>query len=174
MDMRVTDPNLNLIAQLGADWWRDVNAPFYSDFRNNPGVGTNNWVELSTEWKTMGYYSSTTAQFQANPPPLVGSAPTTPPVTGTPDTAAPATPKIVAFTRHRRCWRQDHDRKRSDIVRHGGVAQRRKLFDGTTQIGTAKANASGAWSVATSQLSGGTHDFTASATDTAGNTRVCT
>ena len=94
----VTDPNLNLIAQLGADWWRDANAPFYSDFRNNPGVGTNNWVELSTEWKTMGYYSSTTAQFQANPPPLVGSAPTTPPVTGTPDTAAPATPKIVAFT----------------------------------------------------------------------------
>ena len=28
MDMRVTDPNLNLIAQLGADWWRDASARF--------------------------------------------------------------------------------------------------------------------------------------------------
>ncbi|XIA62291.1 Ig-like domain-containing protein [Bradyrhizobium sp. TZ2] len=44
---------------------------------------------------------------------------------------------------------------------------------GQTQIGTAKADASGAWSVATSQLSGGTHNFTARATDTAGNTGFC-
>ena len=28
MDMRVTDPNLHLIAQVGADWWRDASAVF--------------------------------------------------------------------------------------------------------------------------------------------------
>ena len=44
-----------------------------------------------------------------------------------------------------------------------------RLFDGTTPIGTAKANASGAWSVATAQLSEGAHSFTARATDVAGN-----
>jgi hypothetical protein len=45
-----------------------------------------------------------------------------------------------------------------------------KLLDGTTQIGTAKANTSGAWSLATAALSTGTHNFTAMATDAAGNT----
>jgi hypothetical protein len=171
MDMRTTDPNLHLIAQLGADWWRDANAPFYSDFRNNPGVGTNNWVELTTEWKTMGYYSTTTAEFQANPPPLVGSGPTTPPVTGTPDTTAPAAPKIVAFTPDTGSV-GDKITTASDLTLSGTAeaGSTVKLFDGTTQIGTATANASGSWSVATSELSGGTHNFTATATDAAGNT----
>ncbi len=36
MDMRVTDPNLHLIANVGADWWRNASAPFLSDFSNNP------------------------------------------------------------------------------------------------------------------------------------------
>jgi hypothetical protein len=44
------------------------------------------------------------------------------------------------------------------------------MFDGTTQIGTAQANTSGAWSFATAALSTGNHSFTASATDAAGNT----
>src|SRR5215470_5385125 len=45
-----------------------------------------------------------------------------------------------------------------------------KVFDGTTQIGTATANASGAWTYSASQLSAGSHSFTATATDAAGNT----
>jgi hypothetical protein len=44
-----------------------------------------------------------------------------------------------------------------------------EVFDGGSQIGTATADASGAWSVATDQLSSGTHDFTAKAADAAGN-----
>jgi hypothetical protein len=171
MDMRVTDPNLHLIAQLGADWWRDADALFFEDFRNNPGVGTNNWVGLTTEWKTMGYYSTTTADFQANPPPLLGSGPTTPPVTGTPDTTAPAAPTIAAFTPDTGVV-GDSVTTVSNLTLSGtGEADSTvQLFDGTTQIGTARANASGAWSVTTSQLSGGTHNFTATATDAAGNT----
>ena len=44
------------------------------------------------------------------------------------------------------------------------------VFDGTTQIGTATANASGAWTYTTAALPNGNHAFTATATDAAGNT----
>jgi beta-glucanase (GH16 family) len=45
-----------------------------------------------------------------------------------------------------------------------------KVFDGTTQIGTATANGSGVWSFATDALTTGSHSFTAKAMDAAGNT----
>ncbi|MEY9884259.1 Ig-like domain-containing protein [Bradyrhizobium sp. USDA 329] len=44
-----------------------------------------------------------------------------------------------------------------------------KVYDGTTQVGTATTNSSGAWSVTTSALSSGSHLLTAKATDVAGN-----
>ena len=44
-----------------------------------------------------------------------------------------------------------------------------KVYDGTTLLGSAAANASGAWSYATGTLSNGTHSFTA-ATVTGGGT----
>ncbi|MHC4046602.1 Ig-like domain-containing protein, partial [Bradyrhizobium sp. 23AC] len=47
-----------------------------------------------------------------------------------------------------------------------------KVFDGTTQVGTATTNSSGAWSVTTSALSSGSHVLTAKATDVAGNVSV--
>src|SRR5262249_21596686 len=97
MDMRTTDPNANLVGMVGADWWRNATAPYLADHSNNPGIGGSNWVELSTQWKTIGYYSMSTAAFQANlPPPLLGSSPTSP--VETPDTLAPAAPAITAFT----------------------------------------------------------------------------
>jgi hypothetical protein len=46
------------------------------------------------------------------------------------------------------------------------------VFDGTTQIGTATANASGAWSFITGTLANGAHSFTATDTDAAGDTSV--
>ena len=45
-----------------------------------------------------------------------------------------------------------------------------KIFDGTTQIGTATANSSGAWSYTTAALADGAHSLTAKAMDAAGNT----
>ena len=45
-----------------------------------------------------------------------------------------------------------------------------KVFDGTTQIGTATANSSGVWSYTTGALAAGSHSLTAKATDAAGNT----
>ena len=45
-----------------------------------------------------------------------------------------------------------------------------KVYDGTTLLGTAVANLSGAWTFATSVLANGNHSFTATATDGSGNT----
>ncbi|MRV71130.1 DUF4214 domain-containing protein [Duganella sp. FT92W] len=45
-----------------------------------------------------------------------------------------------------------------------------EVFDGSTSLGTATANSSGAWSLTPSDLAGGTHSITAKATDAAGNT----
>ena len=47
-----------------------------------------------------------------------------------------------------------------------------KLLDGTTVLGTATASTAGAWSYTTGALSGGTHSFTATASDVAGNTGI--
>jgi Ca2+-binding RTX toxin-like protein len=44
-----------------------------------------------------------------------------------------------------------------------------QVFDGTTQLGNAAANASGAWSFTTDTLSDGSHSFIAMDTDAAGN-----
>ena len=45
-----------------------------------------------------------------------------------------------------------------------------RVYDGATLLGTATANGSGAWSFTTAALADGSHSFTATATDTAGNT----
>ncbi|MDI3561843.1 hypothetical protein [Bradyrhizobium sp. Arg816] len=80
MEMRVTDPNLRLVAMVGADWWRDARAPYLDDHSNNPGVGGTNWIELSTQWKVIGFYSMSADDFFASPaPPLRGLARETPP-----------------------------------------------------------------------------------------------
>ena len=44
------------------------------------------------------------------------------------------------------------------------------VFDGTTKLGMATANASGAWIYTTAALPNGSHSFTATDTDAAGNT----
>lgn len=43
------------------------------------------------------------------------------------------------------------------------------IFDGTAKLGTALTNSNGAWSFTTGSLTGGSHVFTASAADAAGN-----
>ncbi|MHC2538681.1 hypothetical protein [Bradyrhizobium diazoefficiens] len=87
MEMRVTDPNLHLVAMVGADWWRDARAPYLDDHSNNPGVGGSNWIELSTQWKTIGFYSMSADGFRTSPAPplrdLVREVPPTRPPTPT-------------------------------------------------------------------------------------------
>jgi hypothetical protein len=82
-------------------------------------------------------------------------------VTVTVDTKAPAAPTIASDTVNT-----------AHQVVMSGTAEANsaiKVFDGTTQVGTATTNSSGAWSVTTSALSSGSHALTAKATDVAGN-----
>ena len=61
----------------------------------------------------------------------------------------------------------------TNVVTLNGTAEANStvtVFDGTTQLGTATANTSGAWSYATAALPAGNHSFTAKDADAAGNT----
>jgi hypothetical protein len=62
--------NANLIGALGADWWRNSSAQFQSGFANNPGVGQSNFIRLTPAWQPIYFYSITTQQLRADPPPL--------------------------------------------------------------------------------------------------------
>lgn len=77
------------------------------------------------------------------------------------DTKAPAAPTVASDTVNS-----------ANQVVVSGTAEANsaiRVFDGTTQIGTATTNSSGAWSVTTSALASGSHVLTANATDVAGN-----
>jgi hypothetical protein len=84
-NMKTNDPSANLVAQLGADWWRSSTATFVNGFGNNPAVGGDNLTKLTTQWQTLYYTSLSAAQLQADPPPglATGSTSTTPPATST-------------------------------------------------------------------------------------------
>ncbi|MGC0324859.1 hypothetical protein ABIG06_005488 [Bradyrhizobium sp. USDA 326] len=77
------------------------------------------------------------------------------------DTKAPAAPTIASDTVN----------SANQVVVTGTAEANSaiKVYDGTTQVGTATTNSSGAWSVTTSALSSGSHLLTAKATDVAGN-----
>ncbi|MDE2603762.1 MAG: hypothetical protein KGL62_15520, partial [Bradyrhizobium sp.] len=82
------------------------------------------------------------------------------------DTIAPSAPTIAAST-------PSATLASTHIEALTGTAEANStvtVFDGTNKLGTATANASGAWSYTTAALTTGTHNFTASATDAAGNT----
>lgn len=74
MDMKTDAPNIRLVANVGADWWRNPTAAYVSGFANNPGAGMSNWIELSTEWSTLRFYSGSAADFQTFPPPQLASS----------------------------------------------------------------------------------------------------
>ena len=67
--MKTNDPSANLVAQIGADWWKDSSAQWAGDNVNNTAVGAGNFVKLSTQWQTVYYSSLSAAQLQADPPP---------------------------------------------------------------------------------------------------------
>lgn len=96
--MKTNDPNANLVANLGADWWRSPSAPYVDGFANNPSPGMSDWVKLTTDYQTLYFTSMSAAQLQADPPPGLSSAvdTTTPPVVTTPPvTTPPVTPPEV-------------------------------------------------------------------------------
>jgi hypothetical protein len=79
------------------------------------------------------------------------------------DTVAPGAPVIVAPA--------DNSTAPASFALSGTAeaGSTVEVFDGTLSVGTTRADASGAWSKALSNVSGGTHTYTAKATDDAGN-----
>lgn len=76
MNMKTDAPSAKFVANVGADWWRNQTAAYVSGFANNPGAGMSNWIELSTRWSTLRFYSGNASDFQASPPPqLAGPMP---------------------------------------------------------------------------------------------------
>ncbi|MBH5398275.1 right-handed parallel beta-helix repeat-containing protein [Bradyrhizobium sp. CNPSo 4010] len=82
-------------------------------------------------------------------------------LTVTVDTKAPAAPTITSDTVN----------SANQVVASGTAEANStiKVYDGTTQVGTATTNATGAWTVTTAALAAGTHALTATAIDVAGN-----
>lgn len=80
MDMKTNASGAKFVANVGADWWRDASAAYVNGFANNPGAGMSNWIELSTGWSTLRFYSGSTSEFQASlPPQLTDDIPDTTP-----------------------------------------------------------------------------------------------
>jgi hypothetical protein len=80
-DMKTTDPKMKLVANVGAEWWRALDAAYVQGIANNLGAGNSNWVELSTDWSTLLFYSGSTQHLMADPPPpLAESALATKPI----------------------------------------------------------------------------------------------
>ena len=157
MDMRVSDANLNLVANVGADWWQSAKAKFVNGFGNNPTAGTSNWVELSTEWKTLAFYSSSTEVFLADPPPGVGSASSEP------------TPKILSFAPD--SGSIGDGVTSASVIQLNGTAEAGSevsIFDNDRKIGATKADSDGTWILTTQQLSDGIHNFSAKSVDLRG------
>jgi len=74
MDMRTNDPTMKFVADVGADWYLDASVGAGPDLANISGAGLSNWVELTTQWSTLRFYSWSTAQLQANPPPPLAAS----------------------------------------------------------------------------------------------------
>ncbi|KIZ44294.1 hypothetical protein, partial [Rhodopseudomonas palustris] len=98
MDMKISDPNVKAVANIGADWWRTPTADYVDGFGNNPGAGMSNWVELTGDYQTLAFYSGTAAEFRADPPPCCTDAIITnpnPPVTDPPGGIGTDTPIVI-------------------------------------------------------------------------------
>ena len=89
------------------------------------------------------------------------------------DTVAPAQPKISWF-RPDTAPRHDGHTTATTLTLAGiGEANSTiQLFDGTNSVGTASVDASGTWKITASNLAVGSHSFTATDTDAAGNPSV--
>ncbi|WP_456661776.1 Ig-like domain-containing protein [Bradyrhizobium sp. LB13.1] len=94
-------------------------------------------------------------------------------LTVTIDTAAPSAPTVASFSPDS-AVAGDGITNVNHVTLTGTAAAGTmiQVFDGATQIGTATATASGAWSLATGTLADGVHAFTTKATDAAGNVSV--
>ncbi|MEP0708080.1 MAG: Ig-like domain-containing protein [Parvibaculum sp.] len=109
-------------------------------------------------------------EFTATAANAGGTGETSAPVTVTVDTAAPGAPVISGYSAD--TGTQDDGITADTTLTLTGTAEADatiEIFDGAASLGTVTADGSGAWSFTTVALGDGQHDFTATATDAAGN-----
>ncbi|MGY3604052.1 MULTISPECIES: Ig-like domain-containing protein [unclassified Bradyrhizobium] len=93
--------------------------------------------------------------------PVIGGPTTTPP------TQPSATPKIVSFSNDSGTAGDNITNDNTLTLKGTALANASvKVFDGNTQVGTVKADASGNWSLTTAALKDGAHSFTATTSST--------
>jgi len=141
-------------------------------FRAGVSIGTAS-VDGAGDWSfTTGVLTSGAQSFTARETDAQGN---TGALSGTfavtIDTIAPPAPVIIGFSDDTGI---QGDRITSDTtLTLTGTALANstiEIFDGAVSLGTVTANGAGAWSFATATLTTGSHDFTATASDAAGNT----
>jgi large repetitive protein len=95
------------------------------------------------------------------------------PLNFTVDTLAPSAPSALADAAQSGGYvNASHDTAAQTLTGHAEAGSTVTVYDGTTKLGTATANGSGAWSFTLGVLQEGSHSLTASATDAAGNVGV--
>jgi hypothetical protein len=102
-----------------------------------------------------------------------GTSAASPTLAVTIDTTAPTAPRIGSYTTDGVALASASSTTDVNHLTLNGTAEANstvRVFDGTAQIGTATANANGAWSYTASNLADGNHSFTSRAVDAAGNT----
>ena len=126
------------------------------------GIATAN---ASGAWSfTTGTLANATHSFTATDTVSGGTSPASATFAVMVDTAAPVAPTIAT----------DAIVNTNEVMLTGAAEANCtvKVYDGTTLLGSAITNGSGAWSYTTSPLANGPHAFTATATDAAGNTSL--
>jgi len=115
---------------------------------------------------TSGALADGSHKFSATATTSAGTSPASTALAVVVDKVAPVAPTISVST-SAAALAASHVAQLTGTAEAGSTV---KVFDGTTQIGTATAGSNGAWSLTTGNLATGNHSFTAKATDAAGNT----
>lgn len=58
------------LLNVGADYWRNLSAPFASDWSNNGGVGGSSFQRIGVNWRNYTFALGTLAAIQSDPPPF--------------------------------------------------------------------------------------------------------
>jgi hypothetical protein len=119
---------------------------------------------------TLGHLADGSHSLTATATDAAGTSAASASLAFTVDTQAPATPTLAAYSQAGSAV--GSSTTLTDLVLKGSAAAGStiKVDDGTTQIGTANTGSTGAWSFDTGTIALGSHSFTATATDIAGNT----
>jgi beta-glucanase (GH16 family) len=160
----VTDPELKTDATgyIMMNTWSSGNPNFGGGPPPQDATSVYDWVK---------FYPGATS-IPADTGSTAGTSSASAPLSVTIDTKAPGAPTIAAAASSSSQAAASAETASANVVNLTGTAEANStvnILDGVNQIGTAAADAKGAWSYTTAPLASGNHSFTAKAVDAAGN-----